>query len=201
MSTNRRVQALLDAIPRGRSVLDIGCVQHSTANMNNDDWVHGKLYDIAEDVLGVDYLDAEVAKLHEEGYNVVCADAEKMNLNETFDIVVAGELIEHISNIGNFLDSVHAHLNEDGKFILTTPNPWAFHRFKQALFGDVNANEEHTCWLDETTLEQILNRHGFEVTRVEYIVPTTKGITSLFYALGFDLLGGTSLLVVAEPVS
>lgn len=200
MSSNRRVEALVDTVPRGRSVLDIGCVQHSTENMDNNDWVHAKLYNVAEEVLGVDYLETEVRQLQQEGYNVVCADAEQMDLDRTFDVVVAGELIEHLSNIGSFLDTVHDHLERDGELILTTPNPWAFHRFKQALFGDVNANDEHTCWFDETTLRQVLERHGFHVRRVKYVTPSTKGITSLFHSLGFELLGGTSLLVIATPM-
>ena len=110
-----------------------------------------------------------------------------------------GELIEHLSNPGRFLDRCREHLEPDGELILTTPNPWAFHRFRQALFGDVDCNDEHTCWLDERTITTVLTRHGFDVQRIEYVKASTPGITSLLYDLGFDLLGGTSILVIATP--
>lgn len=199
MPANLRVEALLSAVPSDTRILDIGCVQHTAENASNEDWVHRELYDIGDEVVGLDYEATEVRKLQERGYNIIHGDAESFDLEETFDVVVAGELIEHLSNVGNFLDCVHDHLEEDGEFILTTPNPWAFHRFKQAGFGEIFANEEHTCWFDERTLRQVLTRHQFDVDSIEYIKASTPGITSLLYRFGFPLLGGTSLLVCATP--
>jgi 2-polyprenyl-3-methyl-5-hydroxy-6-metoxy-1,4-benzoquinol methylase len=135
----------------------------------------------------------------QQGYNIIHGDAQNFDLGDTFDVVIAGELIEHLSNVGGFLDCVHEHLEGDGEFILTTPNPWAFHRFKQAGFGEVFANKEHTCWFDERTLQQVLTRHQFEVTSIEYVKASTTGITSLLYRFGFQMLGGTSLLVRSTP--
>lgn len=201
MSRNLRVEALLDAIPPDSKILDIGCVQHEAEKAENDDWVHGQLYDISDDVLGLDYREEEVRRLEERGYNVVHGDAEALDLGQRFDVVVAGELIEHLSNIGLFLDGVRDHLRPEGELIMTTPNPWAFHRFKQAFSGEVFANEEHTCWLDERTLRQVLKRHGFQATEMTYVKASDPGITSLLYDLGFQVVGGTSLLVRASPES
>lgn len=199
-SQNLRVETLVDAVPSKATILDLGCVQHDAEKESNNDWLHGRLVDMDADVLGVDYLAEEVEKLNAQGYNVEQADVEQMDLGRQFDVVVAGELIEHLSNIGDFLESVQNHLSADGQFILTTPNPWAFHRFKQALLqDDVNANPEHTCWLDERTIKQVFARHGFETSRVDYVRPSQGGITRFVYDLGFETLGGTSLLVVAKP--
>jgi 2-polyprenyl-3-methyl-5-hydroxy-6-metoxy-1,4-benzoquinol methylase len=200
MGRNLRVEALLDAVPRGATILDIGCVQHSVEKETDEDWVHARLYDIGAEVVGVDYLREEVEALQNRGYNVVHGDAEALDLDEQFEAVVAGELIEHLSNVGQFLDGVHEHLEPDGQFVLTTPNPWAFHRFKQALLGDVFANPEHACWFDERTLRQLFARHGFEIERLNYVKASDPGVTSALYDLGFEVLGGTSLLVVARPV-
>lgn len=199
MSGNLRVEALLNAVPQDTKILDLGCVQHSAEKASNEDWVHGRLYDVGEKVVGLDYEAEEVERLREQGYDVVHGDAENLSLDERFDVVVAGELIEHLSNVGNFLDGVHDHLRPSGEFVMTTPNPWAFHRFKQALFGDVFSNEEHTCWFDERTLRQLLGRHGFEVEELVHVKASDPGITSALYALGFRVLGGTSILVRATP--
>lgn len=196
---NLRVENLLDTIPPNTKILDIGCVQHSAKKASNEDWVHGELYDIGDEVVGLDYQKKEIKELRSQGYNVIYGNAEELDLNEQFDVVVAGELIEHLSNVGNFLNGVHEHLRSDGILIMSTPNPWAFHRFKQALFGDVYCNEEHTCWFDERTLQQVLNRHGFNLEEITYIKASDPGITSLLYELGFRVLGGTSLLIQATP--
>jgi SAM-dependent methyltransferase len=199
MSENLRVRALLDAVPPETRVLDVGCVQHSADQETNDDWLHGQLYDIAEEVVGLDYEREEVERLRDRGYNVIHGNAESMHLDEQFDIVVAGELIEHLSNVGGFLDSVRRHLRSDGELIITTPNPWAFHRFKQAVFGGVYSNEEHTCWFDARTLRQVFARHGFERVEIDHVKASDPGITSALYRLGFEVLGSTSILLRARP--
>lgn len=195
---NRRVRRLLEAIPAGGSILDLGCVQHDTSKATNDDWVHAHCYRIGEEVLGIDYLEGEIERLAERGYNVQHANVETMALGRRFDTIVAGELIEHLSGVGAMLDRCHEHLRENGVLVLTTPNPWAFVHFRWALAGDVPCHEEHTCWFDERTLRQLLTRHGFVIERFEYVPATHHGITRTLSYLGFEHLGGTSLLVRAR---
>lgn len=196
---NKRMQALLEAVQPADSILDVGCIQHDSANASKTDWLHQHLYNITDDVTGLDYLEEDVAELNERGYNVVCADAQDFDLGRTFDTIVAGELIEHLSDLGDFLDCCRRHLQPDGKLVMTTPNPWSFHRFKQALLkDDVYCNPEHTCWLDERTIRQLLGRHGFRA-EIEYVRPTTGGVTRVLYDLGQETIGGTSLLVKATP--
>lgn len=192
------MQRLLEAVPSSGSILDLGCVQHDAAAAMSDDWVHAHCYRIGDDVLGIDCLAEEVDRLARHGYHVEQANVETMALGRRFDTIVAGELVEHLSNVGAMFDRCHEHLREEGVFVLTTPNPWAFHRFKQALFGDVTCNDEHTCWFDERTIRGVLSRHGFAVERVEYIPPAEPGVTKVFASLGFRCLGGTSLLVRAR---
>lgn len=198
--TDPRVRALLDAVPRNGKVLDIGCVQHDAGKSEAQDWVHQHLYDIATEVVGLDYLESEVEKLNERGYNVRHGDAQSFDLGESFDTIVAGELIEHLSNFGAFLDCCYEHLKEDGVLVLTTPNPWSFYNVKQAVLnGRVQCNSEHTCWLDERTLRQVLDRHGFDVQNIEYVRPPKRGLTSVLFDIGWQTIGSTSLLVTAQP--
>lgn len=172
--TDRRIEAILERIPRGISILDVGCVNHDASRADDPNWLHQHL-DARGDVLGIDYLAADIRELQAEGWNVECADAEVMDLGETFDVIVAGELIEHLANPGAFLTRARDHLSDTGRLILTTPNPWGVTYLKRLVTpGEVHCNDEHTCWLDRRTLRQLLERHGFEVAEHEFIRPPIR---------------------------
>ncbi len=79
--------------------------------------------------LGIDIEEKEIIKMKKEGYNVICANVETMQLNLKFDVIIAGELIEHLHNPGLFLNTLYEHLRDEGKLILTTPNPFNFRSF------------------------------------------------------------------------
>ena len=155
---------------QGKKVLDLGCVSHSLEETKREDWLHGILCSSAASVLGVDYLEDEVNALREQGYNVICADVETLNLGEKFEVIVAGDLLEHLTNIGDFLGAIKRHLLEDGQLIITTPNPIHFLRFV-ILFvtGKVGANPEHTCWFTGNVLRQLVHRYGFNVLEEAFV--------------------------------
>ena len=130
-----RIKAIVPYVI-GKKVLDLGCVQHSLEKATRDDWLHGILSQYAGCILGVDILEKEVEKIKKMGYNVVCADVEKMDLPEKdFDVIVAGELIEHLANPGLFLENCRKHLKDGG-----------LHYTKPFLFSK---NQENSFWQRE----------------------------------------------------
>lgn len=155
---------------RGRKVLDLGCVRHSLDETEKPDWLHGAIRAEAASVTGVDYLEDAVARLRERGFDVVCANVETMALGDRFEVIVAGDLIEHLNNFGQFLGRVRAHLADGGIALVTTPNPVNPLRFASMLLrGEAGANREHTCWFTEQVLRQLVERHGLEVAEVAYV--------------------------------
>jgi 2-polyprenyl-3-methyl-5-hydroxy-6-metoxy-1,4-benzoquinol methylase len=198
-----RIKLILHEIDPDDSVLDIGCVNHTAFAEDKEEWLHKYLYDKAKYVLGIDCAESEVEKLKDRGYNVVVADAENMQLGTQFDVIVAGELIEHLSNSGRFLEGCKEHLKGDGKLVLTTPNVWWVVRMMSVIFrGFAELHEEHTCWYDKKSLNQLLTRHGFKIEKVEF-VPAPHGsllcaFTRWLYRLGLKQLGGHTLFVVCR---
>ena len=158
---------------RGKKVLDLGCVRHNLEETEKEEWLHGVIKNEAESVLGVDYLEKEVEELKRRGFNVVCANVETMELGDKYDLIVAGDLIEHLNNFGLFLDRVRNHLKSDGIFILTTPNPVNPMRFFSVLLrGEAGANSEHTCWFTEQVLRQLIERYGMRIDKIDYVDDT-----------------------------
>ena len=44
------------------------------------------------------------------------------DLNQKFDTIIAGEIIEHVDNPKQLVGFLYKHLNKKGRIILTTPN-------------------------------------------------------------------------------
>jgi len=152
----------------GKDVLDLGCVCHEL-DITDPPWLHGFLKHRARRVVGVDILPEPIAELERRGYDVLCADVETMDLGRHFDVVVAGDIIEHLSNPGQFLQRVGAHLKPGGVFLVATPNPLNPIRLLRLLTGGRDlANREHTCWFTEKVLRQLAARYGFEPVDASY---------------------------------
>jgi 2-polyprenyl-3-methyl-5-hydroxy-6-metoxy-1,4-benzoquinol methylase len=155
---------------QNKKVLDLGCVGQSLASPDSPMWLHGFLVKHAGSVLGVDLLQKEVDALNKRGFHVVCADVATLRLQETFDVIVAGDLIEHLSNPGQFLDRVVEHLRPRGCLLLTTPNPLTIVRFFQILLtGRMDVNPEHTCWYTQPVIEELARRSGLKIIETAFV--------------------------------
>lgn len=172
---DERTLMILGEIDNGKSILDLGCVDHSYLNEQSSDWLHKYLYQKSKDVLGVDFEKKDIDILQKKGYNIIFGDVETIDLKRKFDIIIAGQLIPSLSNPGLFLDNVYRHLEDDGKFILTTANAWVFYRCMYAFFGTNKLSAQHTSLNDKETIIQLLKRHKFEIVKFDYILyPKTR---------------------------
>jgi len=157
------------SLVKGKKVLDLGVVQHDLAKYEVGTWLHRAIVEASKDCTGLDIDEEGVKFLQNKGYKVVHGDAQDFDLDEKFEVIVAGDLIEHLSNFEGFLSSVSLHLKSGGKFSISTPNPfWWRHAVKILFRGSAEPHPQHTCWFCDTTLTQLLNRNGFLVEEVHY---------------------------------
>ena len=173
-----RFQVIERFIHQG-SVLDLGVVDsrpqaEATAQRINrlPNMLFRRINELTQQLIGVD-IDAEgVAALNEQGYKVVCADVQKMDLAQTFDTIIAGELIEHLENPGMFLRNMVQHLKPRGTLIISTPNPfYAKQGWKIWRYNRPSVHEDHTCWFDPLTLAQLMQRVGLKPVESYWIQP------------------------------
>ncbi len=153
----------------GKSVLDLGCIQHNWRKHSTKNWLHKQLKNHAKKVVGVDYLKKDTAELRKIGYDIRYGDVENFDLGEKFDVILAGELIEHLANPGLFLASVKKHMNSNSKLIITTPNAFAlgniFRIIRRIWKFEEPDNAEHTCWYDAVTIKQLFDRNGLSIDK------------------------------------
>ena len=158
---------LIKKMCKGKRVLDVGCAGEMTS-YGHPLWLHSQVCEVASSVLGIDNDPKRVNEIRRAGYNVVLEDAEDFNLNERFDVVLAGELIEHLSNPGKFLESAARHLRKGGKLVLTTPNLHDAYHLKEK-FLHCRDSKKHVLGFTPGLLRNILERHRWNVKQMRLV--------------------------------
>jgi len=177
----RREEEILN-ICKNKNVLDLGCVAHSALREESDTWLHKRILKVAKSVVGVDYEKLEINKLNKKGYNIIYGDVERLNINKCFDVIIAGELIEHLMNPGLFLDSVKKHMHEKSIIIITTPNCFAIRRLIGSLFiRKLSENREHISYYSNVNLIQLLKRKNFILVSEKYYLSEDKNKILYFF--------------------
>jgi 2-polyprenyl-3-methyl-5-hydroxy-6-metoxy-1,4-benzoquinol methylase len=164
-------------------VLDIGCVGMGTNDvLGGEDFIGEYLKLNSKSYTGIDINGKGIDLMKKSGYNAIWQDAQKQyNLKKKFDVIFSEENIEHISNLGIYLENVYNHLKPDGKFILTTPNANAFEFFLQTLiFGKPRVSKFHTHIHTTDTIKYLLRENYLTVEKIEIIQPLNFKTTNLF---------------------
>lgn len=173
-----RVPFLLEAA-RGKSVLHLGCTNHPYTDLSiaEGTLLHAKLSACAARLTGIDSDLEGIAELEKYNFGpILHGDLEVLSevpLREEFEVVIAGEVIEHLSNPGAFLRGVKRFVGDNGRLIITTVNAYCGMRFAQyALRGRGGRVEpvhpDHVAYYSLKTLNLILERHGFLVEDLHF---------------------------------
>ena len=197
--------AYLCELVAGRSVLDIGIVEHTRDASSSDRWLHRHLKRSAKRCLGVDVLEPEVMFLKDQGYDVVVADITLAPLAEKFDVIIGGEVLEHLDGPGMFMKHCAAMLEPGGRLAITVPNPWYVNAIlkscaRRETFVD---SADHVAWYDASTLFELGQRHGLVLQRFTGIAvsaPETIRARAFFCAQPALIGLGFSPLLFAKSI-
>lgn len=180
---------------RDRRVLDVGCAGEGKEAHLKDNWLHGHLVSTSQECVGLDHNEG-TDLLRELGYQVITADAQNFILERRFDVVVAGDVLEHLDDMKGFFTSVRRVLKNNGYLLITTPNALFFFRLLRCLLkGYGGVNPDHVHWFCPGSIQGLLQRYGFEIERLEW-----GSSEPIFYRLYFmpQALRHTSIFVVAR---
>lgn len=161
----------LERFVSGRTVLDVGVVQHSIERSKEPGWKHAKIVKSAARTVGVDILEHEVRELVRRGYDVRCVDATSDgDLGVRFDRVVLGDVIEHVDSPVALLRFARRHLVPGGLILCNTPNPMFVPYVAKALRSRFYVpNAEHVAWLVPSHALELAARAGVELFEYRHI--------------------------------
>jgi SAM-dependent methyltransferase len=168
---------------RGKRVVHVGFVDELMATkLAQGVWLHGRLAEVADSLVGLDTAEDGVAWANEHGFDARVVDAQSAEAVaglrlEPADVVVAGEIIEHLDAPGPFLRAMRGLVRADGELVLTTPNAYRLLNFLAPLSGSELVHPDHTSWQSPRTLRTLLERSGWEVEAMAYYRNPRRKIT------------------------
>lgn len=172
---------------RGASVLHVGCADWPLTEdrLQRGRLFHDQLWVSAAKCVGIDINPEGIELLQntrpEMEFHVT--NAETMAQDPAFagtkwDFIVAGDVVEHLDNVGLFFKCARELLGQDGQLLVSTTSAFSAKRFFWLLLaGKEQVHPDHTGYFSETTLEQIAARNGFTVAEIygfQWRNPTAK---------------------------
>lgn len=148
-------------------VLDIGCQSGGFC---------AELLQLGHDPSGIEIVPAlvENAKRRHPTIPFVVGNCEEEIpfSDGFFDVVWAGEVIEHIRHTDMFINEINRVLRPGGFVVLTTPMHNRIKNLYVVLFRfekHFDPEFPHYRFYSRRSLTEVLNKRGFEVTEVDYI--------------------------------
>jgi SAM-dependent methyltransferase len=162
---------LLALVGSNKRVLDVGC---------SSGYLARPLVERGCTVVGIEQDEAAAEAARAVCVDVLVGDVETLELPfepGSFDVVLCGDLIEHLREPEAFLARMRPLLREDGRLVLTTPNVanWSVRlallagRWRYTDRGILDRTHVHL--FTRRTLVDALERAGYGVVELDYTVP------------------------------
>jgi 2-polyprenyl-3-methyl-5-hydroxy-6-metoxy-1,4-benzoquinol methylase len=157
-----RGRFLLERVSAGERVLDIGCGEGRFAV---------ELLGAGAQVVGIDVAEEPLRRArarHPELDLRLVSDAGPWELEDSsFDVVWAGEVLEHVADTSAWLSEVRRVLRSGGSLLLSTPAHERLTMLRVALSGRAFAERfeprgDHLRFYNRDTLTRLLGDFGFE---------------------------------------
>jgi SAM-dependent methyltransferase len=179
--------SLVEGSPK--RILEVGCGHGQTLSFLKRECS-------AEFVVGVELVPevAAIAKQKLELDVVLIGDIEQISLDfpvESFDLVIAGHVLEHVKNPWSVTRQLCALLRPGGQFIGSLPNIRNVRvSLPLVLFGKFEYTQEgildwtHTKFFTKGTIQELLRSTGFAVRKIEpEFSPRFKALNVLTFGI------------------
>lgn len=188
-----------------KTVLDLGCYDETAlSKISTTQWLHKEISAVARVVLGIDNsskIPSEGISISEKGKiirgDVLNLDQVQLSLYD-FDLIVAGELIEHLPNVLDFFAKLKSAFHGK-RLICSTPNATSLSNVLLGVLNRESAHHDHLQVYSYKTLNTLCLRAGFaEWEIIPYHVYFTEMILKSSGAKRIGVQGAEGLINVCE---
>ncbi|MCK5538428.1 MAG: hypothetical protein KAI79_16495, partial [Bacteroidales bacterium] len=150
-------------ITENKNILHLGFLDHLPLideKIKKGSWLHKKLMDNSDICYGIDinkegieYIQNKYNYDHLYAMNIITDVIPEEILNTKFDYLLIPDVIEHIGNPVEFLQSIKERFEDNvNKVILTTPNGFRLNNFLNSFKNIEVINTDHRFWFTPFTL-------------------------------------------------
>ncbi len=170
-----RYRDAIKFIPNGKG-LDIGCGNGKfIRDMNSIGWQFE----------GVEFNPIAVDICHKAGLKVFHGDLHTAAFKDnSFDIISARHVIEHIPDPVNFMNEIARILKSGGRLVIKTPNSLALGRRRFGMYWFANDVPRHLVLLCPANLNMLAKRFGLRQIAVKTFSKPKIILKSLDYLTG-----------------
>jgi len=137
---------------KDKVVIDIGCT-----GTNSPTQLHQAILKVGKEVWGIDKEKCDTPHFIE--MDVEMGDFNSITVKP--DVVICGELLEHLSNAGLFMTNLKAFACP---IIITVPNALTIAGYKHIDKHVENVSKDHVAYYSYTTFKELARRHDFKIT-------------------------------------
>lgn len=144
---------------KDKSVIHFGCTDYPIFNPEYN--LHIQLSSFAKELHGFDVDLDGITELKKYVNQPYYSDYKDLS-NNSYDICLIPETIEHVDNVGEFLQNLK-YVNAD-TFIITAPNCFVEEHMERNSFIDGVYSEiihpDHNCWYSPYTLKNVIEKYS-----------------------------------------
>lgn len=150
-----RVKYILDRC-KGKRVLNLGCASGA---------LHQQIKEVAPYAIGADKHEPADLMRDFDAFDkddVFSTRGTAYGSTPAIEIVIAGEILEHLSNPGNLLSALK-NMTIQCPILITTPNAFSEPSVRWSRQGYEQVNADHVAWYSYWTLKALVERYGFRI--------------------------------------
>ena len=199
---NIRLDKTVKLIGKNKLVLDVGC---------GDGFIMNMIRNLGNKVIGIEIADSAIKKARKKGFKVYDLSLNSNwsgKIQEKFDVIFAGEIIEHIFDTDQFLSNIRKVLKKNGKLIITTPNLATLGRRLMLFVGQNpliettgrSTDAGHIRYFTQGSLCMLLRENGFRVHETTSAVVNFNSSGKIFSKLMATIFPtlGNNIIVYAS---
>ncbi len=154
---------IIKKIPLNKNIkiLEIGCGYGYFTYALNKEGYNANGIDISENAI-------KYAKKNYGQNNYIKTTID--SINQKYDLIIATELIEHLSDYNSFINKCYNLLNKNGKMLISTPNK---DNYSKKMIWHTDLPPVHTIWFSKKSIEKLAKNNKFKCNFI-----TTNVLTS-----------------------
>ena len=130
-----RFHAIMDMVPEGVGhVLDYGCGWGALSIAIRDKGNTVSAIDLSQNEIDI----CDIGWGEQADLSFKCGSTQEFS-DQTFDLVLSSQVIEHVHNVGNYLSEINRVMRDNGTLVISLPNVMNPRFFLPMLRGDMNS--------------------------------------------------------------